>query len=70
MNYHEAVLADYRPGASEDERRAVLAGVAATHGAEHVIVQLMVLYRYICHKMVSYNVLADVRWLKTQTGPA
>ena len=64
MNYYEAVLKDYKPNGSEDERRDVLTDLAMTYGVEHIIIQLMVLYRYICHKMVSYNILADVKWLK------
>ena len=64
MNYYEEVLKDYKPNDSEDKRRVVLTDLAMTYGVEHIILQLMVLYRYICHRMVSYNILADVKWLK------
>ena len=64
MNYYEAVLKYYKPNGSEDERRAVLTDLAMTYGVEHIIIQLMVLYRYICHKRVSYNILADVQWIE------
>ena len=64
MNYYEEVLKDYKPNDSEDKRRVVLTDLAATYSVDHITIQLMVLYRYICHKMVSYNILTDVQWLK------
>ena len=63
MLYYEEVLRDYDPYNSEDERRTILTKLSEIYSIEHLEKQMMILYRHICHKKVSYNILADVKWL-------
>ena len=63
MLYYERVLEQYNPRGSEDDRRAVLTKLSAVYGVAHLETQLMILYRYLCHKKVSVTVLADAKWL-------
>jgi hypothetical protein len=64
MDYYQRVLVDYEPGDPEDDRRTVLESLWKLHGTEHLVAQMKVLYRYICYKNVSFNILADVKWLQ------
>ena len=63
MLYYERVLKEYDPRGLKDDRRAVLAKLSVKYGVAHLEKQLMILYRYLCHKRVSFTVLADAKWL-------
>jgi hypothetical protein len=59
----EQVLKKYEPSDTEKERQDIIVQLSVLYGIEKVKTQLMVLYRYMCHKKVSSNILSDVEWM-------
>jgi len=60
---NEQVLKKYEPSDTEKERQDIIVQLSVLYGIEKVKTQLMVLYRYVCHEKVSYNILSDVKWM-------
>jgi flagellin-specific chaperone FliS len=60
---NEQVLKNYEPSDTEKKRQDIIKQLSVIYGIEKVKTRLMILYRYMCHKRVSYNILSDVKWM-------